>query len=57
MLTVLAPGRARDAAEREQLDALRRLGSLLGARLLVEEGDDVAEVVAASRASAARPTC
>jgi len=32
--------------EAEQLDALHRLGSLLGAQVLVEEGDDVAEVVA-----------
>ena len=46
ILTVLAPGREPDAAEAEQLDALRRLGSLLGAQVLVEEGDDVAEVVA-----------
>jgi two-component system sensor histidine kinase KdpD len=33
------------AAEREQLEALRRLASVLGAHLLVERGDDVAEVV------------
>jgi two-component system sensor histidine kinase KdpD len=33
------------AAEREQLDALRRLATLLGAHLLVEPGDDVAETV------------
>ncbi|MBV9804977.1 MAG: histidine kinase [Solirubrobacterales bacterium] len=31
-------------AEREQLDALRRLASVLGAHLLVEHGDDVAPV-------------
>jgi len=30
--------------EREGLEALRRLSSVLGAHLLVEEGDDVAEV-------------
>jgi two-component system, OmpR family, sensor histidine kinase KdpD len=30
--------------EREQLDALRRLASVLGAHLLVEHGDDVASV-------------
>jgi two-component system sensor histidine kinase KdpD len=38
--------------EQEQLDALRRLASVLGAHLLVERGDDVAEVaqqVAADR--------
>jgi two-component system sensor histidine kinase KdpD len=33
------------AEEREQLDALRRLATLLGAHLLVEPGDDVAETV------------
>jgi two-component system sensor histidine kinase KdpD len=32
-----------DDAEREQLDALRRLATMLGAHLLVESGDDVAE--------------
>jgi two-component system sensor histidine kinase KdpD len=32
-------------AEREQLDALRRLASVLGAHLLVERGEDVAAVV------------
>ena len=31
--------------EREQLDALRRLATALGAHLLVERGDDVAETV------------
>ncbi len=30
--------------EREQIEALRRLASVLGAHLLIEEGDDVAEV-------------
>lgn len=33
-----------DPAEQEQLDALRRLSSVLGAHLLVEHGDDVAAV-------------
>jgi two-component system, OmpR family, sensor histidine kinase KdpD len=33
-------------AEREQIEAFRRLGSLLGAEVIVEEGDDVAEVAA-----------
>jgi two-component system sensor histidine kinase KdpD len=33
-------------AEREQIEAFRRLGSLLGADVLVEEGDDVTEVAA-----------
>jgi two-component system, OmpR family, sensor histidine kinase KdpD len=35
-----------DVEEREQLDALRRLAAVLGAHLLVEPGDDVAEAVA-----------
>jgi two-component system, OmpR family, sensor histidine kinase KdpD len=34
-----------DQQEQEQLDALRRLATLLGAHLLVETGDDVAETV------------
>jgi two-component system sensor histidine kinase KdpD len=33
-------------AEREQIDAFRRLASLLGANVIVEEGDDLAEVAA-----------
>jgi two-component system, OmpR family, sensor histidine kinase KdpD len=33
-------------AEREQVEAFRRLGSLLGASVLVEEGDDVTEIAA-----------
>lgn len=32
--------------ERDQIDAFRRLASLLGAHVIVEEGDDVAEVAA-----------
>ena len=46
VLTVLPPGREPSPEEAEQLDALRRLGSLLGAHVLIEEGDDVPEVVA-----------
>lgn len=34
-----------DAAEREQLEALRRLATALGAHLLVERGEDVAATV------------
>jgi two-component system sensor histidine kinase KdpD len=34
-----------NAAERDQLDGLRRLATVLGAHLLVEPGDDVAETV------------
>ena len=44
MLIVL--GREPSEAEREQIEAFRRLGSLLGAEVLVEEGDDVPEVAA-----------
>jgi two-component system sensor histidine kinase KdpD len=33
-----------DGAEQEQLEALRRLSSVLGAHLLIEHGDDVAAV-------------
>jgi two-component system, OmpR family, sensor histidine kinase KdpD len=46
VLTVLPPGREPSPEEAEQLDALRRLGSLLGAQVLIEEGDDVPDVVA-----------
>jgi two-component system, OmpR family, sensor histidine kinase KdpD len=46
VLTVLPPGRDPNPEEAEQLDALRRLGSLLGTQVLIEEGDDVPEVVA-----------
>ena len=41
-----------DAQEQEQLDALRRLASVLGAHLIIERGDDIAAVtqrVAAER--------
>jgi len=51
LLAVRQPGHAGGRSdgdtgqqEREQLEALRRLASILGAQLLVEEGDDVAEV-------------
>jgi two-component system sensor histidine kinase KdpD len=44
LLTVRRPGEHSSPGEREQLEALRRLASILGAQLLVEEGDDVAEV-------------
>ncbi|HEY5287623.1 MAG TPA: histidine kinase [Solirubrobacteraceae bacterium] len=42
VLVVRPPGRSPSAEDREQLEALRRLSSMLGARLLVEEGEDVA---------------
>jgi two-component system sensor histidine kinase KdpD len=35
-----------DEAEREQLDAIRRLASVLGAHLLIEHGDDIAATAA-----------
>jgi two-component system, OmpR family, sensor histidine kinase KdpD len=44
VLVVRPPGRAPSAEDREQLEALRRLTAMLGARLLVEEGEDVAAV-------------
>jgi two-component system sensor histidine kinase KdpD len=42
VLVVRPHGRTPSAEDREQLEALRRLSSMLGARLLVEEGEDVA---------------
>ena len=53
----VAAARARPRRSAEQLDALRRLAAVLGAHLLVERGDDVAERPRASPPSAARPTC
>lgn len=44
LLVVRRPGVEPNAEEREQLEALRRLASVLGAQLLIEEGDDIAEV-------------
>jgi two-component system, OmpR family, sensor histidine kinase KdpD len=44
ILVVRDPGQDATAAEREQLEVLRRLASVLSARLIVEEGDDVADV-------------
>jgi two-component system, OmpR family, sensor histidine kinase KdpD len=46
LLYVRPYGREPSAQEREQLEALRRLAAVLGAHLLIEEGDDVAEVAA-----------
>ncbi|MFN8131903.1 MAG: universal stress protein [Solirubrobacteraceae bacterium] len=43
LLWVRSSEREPSAAEREATEALRRLASVLGARLLIEEGDDVAE--------------
>jgi two-component system sensor histidine kinase KdpD len=44
LLVVRDAGVEPSIEEREQLEALRRLASVLGAHLLIEEGDDVAEV-------------
>jgi two-component system, OmpR family, sensor histidine kinase KdpD len=46
VLTVVPPGRQLDADVQEQLRALRHVGSALGAHVIVEEGDDVAEIAA-----------
>jgi two-component system, OmpR family, sensor histidine kinase KdpD len=47
VLVVRPPGRDPSARDRERLEALRRLGAMLGARLRVEEGEDVAAVAIA----------
>jgi two-component system sensor histidine kinase KdpD len=44
VLVVRPPGRPPSPEDRKQLEALRRLVSMLGARLRVEEGEDVAAV-------------
>ena len=46
ILAVVPPGPEVAAEQAEQLDALRRLGSLLGAQVFVEKGDDLIEVAA-----------
>jgi two-component system sensor histidine kinase KdpD len=46
VLVVRPPGREASAKDRQQLEELRRLTSVLGVRLRVEEGDDVAAVAA-----------
>jgi two-component system sensor histidine kinase KdpD len=45
VLIVRPPGDLK-LEEKQQIDAIRRLSSLLGAHLIVEEGDDVAETAA-----------
>ena len=45
LLWVRRSGRAPSADEQAQLDALGRLASVLGAKLLVEEGDDLVQTV------------
>jgi two-component system sensor histidine kinase KdpD len=54
LLYVAEPGYQPAGEEREQLGALRRLAGVLGAHLVVEEGDDVADV--AARVAAERGT-
>ena len=44
VLVVRPPGREPSAQDRERLEALRRLVSMLGARLRVDEGEDIAAV-------------
>jgi two-component system sensor histidine kinase KdpD len=46
LLWVAPPGRRDDPEAERQLAALHQLASVLGARLLVEDGDDVAATVA-----------
>ena len=46
LLYVAPPAAQPSAEEREQLGALERLAAVLGARMLVVEGDDVAETAA-----------
>ena len=46
LLYVRPPEREPSAREREQLESLRRLAAVLGSHLLIEEGEDVAEVAA-----------
>jgi two-component system, OmpR family, sensor histidine kinase KdpD len=48
VLLVRPPGRPPSPEDRKQLEALRRLVSMLGARLRVEEGEDVAALVIAA---------
>jgi two-component system sensor histidine kinase KdpD len=46
LLYVMRPGAPPRGAEREQLEALRGLASVLGAQLLVEEGHDLVDTAA-----------
>jgi two-component system, OmpR family, sensor histidine kinase KdpD len=46
LLWVAPPGKEADADQERQLAAMRHLASVLGATLIVEAGDDVAETVA-----------
>jgi two-component system sensor histidine kinase KdpD len=46
LLWVAPPGREPDAEQERQLAALRHLASVLGATLIVEAGDDIADTIA-----------
>ena len=46
LLYVAPPGEPPRGEQRERVEALRRLASILGAPLLIEEGDDLAETAA-----------
>ena len=54
LLYVQPPGAPPRGEEREQLEAMRRLASVLGAELVVEEGDDLVDT--AARVAAERGT-
>jgi two-component system, OmpR family, sensor histidine kinase KdpD len=54
LLYVMKPGSPPRGEEREQLEALRGLASVLGAHILVEEGDDLVDT--AARLAAERGT-
>jgi two-component system, OmpR family, sensor histidine kinase KdpD len=54
LLYVAPPGEPPRGEERERVEALRRLASILGAAFVVEEGDDLAE--AAARVATERGT-
>ncbi len=54
LLYMAPPGEPPRGEERQRLEALRRLATLMGADLIVEEGDDLVE--AAARVAADRGT-
>lgn len=48
VLIVRPPGKTPSADDRQQLESLRRLTAMLGARLIIEEGEDVAAIAIAT---------
>ena len=48
VLIVRPPGKTPSAEDRQQLESLRRLAAMLGASLIVEEGEDVAAIAIAT---------